>query len=505
MNEILKTDKRIRLGIWGLGRGSSFIKAARNLGLDIVAGCDCSESIRSQFAEICPEAKLYADENEFLAHEGMDAVLVATFFMDHADHAIRAMEAGYHVMSEVTSFFTPAQGVRLVEAVERTGKVYQLLENYPFMKENMYLQKLWQDGFFGEFQYGEFEYLHNCRSLVYSYNAPDSPPVEPGYTVHSWRSWLNFHYYNTHSLGPLMYITGLRPERITAFPEKIALPGYPESGMSKPCPSMIQMSNGAIMRNLSGSTTSNYHKDKRIWGTRAAAESIGHGLFLRIGADGEGLKIPVEPEWPELGEFADSAGHGGGDFWEIYYFARAVLFGEKTPWDIYSACDVTLAGIQAVRSQENNGEVMEIPDFRDPAVREKYRHDEFCQKPAFDPQNIFPAGHDKTVTEQFNRCMLRMEAASIALRKAFDGAKIYDLISDKSARLEVIRSIQKALDLLPDLQEKRAAAQKMLALYPECAAADALRSMMEIAEPEISDKNIDGTLKNLMKSMLEKE
>ena len=40
MKNIFGTDKRIRLGIWGLGRGSSFIKAAKELNIDIVAGCD---------------------------------------------------------------------------------------------------------------------------------------------------------------------------------------------------------------------------------------------------------------------------------------------------------------------------------------------------------------------------------------------------------------------------------------------------------------------------------
>ncbi|MBO7146897.1 MAG: Gfo/Idh/MocA family oxidoreductase, partial [Lentisphaeria bacterium] len=224
MEPLFKTEKRLRLGIWGLGRGSSFIKAANNLNIQIVAGCDTNQIMRDGFRKNCPDAFITADENEFLAYNDMDAVLVATYFTSHADHAIRALEAGFHVMSEVTAFFSPADGVRLVEAVEKSGKVYNLLENYPFTKENMYLKKLWDDGFFGEFQYGEFDYLHNCRSLCYSYCfPPDFPAVEPGYTVHSWRSWLDFHYYNTHSLGPLMKITGLRPIEVMAFPVAISL------------------------------------------------------------------------------------------------------------------------------------------------------------------------------------------------------------------------------------------------------------------------------------------
>ena len=128
--------------------------------------------------------------------------------------------------------------------------------------------------------YGEFEYLHECRALCYGYNTPNRPAVEPGNTAHSWRSWLNFHYYATHSLGPLMQITDLRPVRVSALPEAVSLPGYlPESGMSKPCPSVIEMSNGGLMRNLTGAATGDYHAGKRIWGTRASAESLGHDLI----------------------------------------------------------------------------------------------------------------------------------------------------------------------------------------------------------------------------------
>ena len=49
MEPILKTDKRLRLGIWGLGRGAAFIKAANELNIDIVAGCDTNPIMREQF------------------------------------------------------------------------------------------------------------------------------------------------------------------------------------------------------------------------------------------------------------------------------------------------------------------------------------------------------------------------------------------------------------------------------------------------------------------------
>ena len=502
---IFNTDKRIRLGIWGLGRGGVFIKAAKELNIDVVAGCDFNDEIRERFQKECPGAKVTADENEFLSNKDMDAVLVATFFTSHAEHAIKALNAGYHVMSEVTSFFTPAEGVRLVEAVEKSGKIYNLLENYPFTKENMYLAKLWKDGMFGEFQYGEFEYLHECRDLSYRYCImPDFPTIEPGYTVHSWRSWLDFHYYCTHSLGPVMQITGLRPERVTAPQGTVELPGYLTGGMGRSCPSLIQMSNGGLVRNLMGATTADYHMSKRIWGTRAAAESFEGNLYLRLGATGGSMKTPIKPEWPELADLAESAGHGGGDFWELYYFARQVLTGEKAPWDVYSACDVTLAGIMAYRSGQKGGEPMTIPDFRKPEVREQYRNDNEAMQRPFDPKKIFPEGHDTTKTSHFNRLMVKIQENSVILRKAMDGASVYSQIRETAVQLEVIKMLEKALSMLPELYADYASAKELLALYPDSLAARALSGIITLAEPEVtvSQTELEQKIKETMSSLL---
>ena len=87
------------------------------------------------------------------------------------------------------------------------------------------LARKWRDGLFGDLMYAEYEYVHECRSLVYTYI--DRLPVQPGYTLHNWRSWLNFHYYNTHSLGPVMHITGTRPTRVVALPGAQTLASYP--------------------------------------------------------------------------------------------------------------------------------------------------------------------------------------------------------------------------------------------------------------------------------------
>lgn len=499
MSAIFQTDKKIRLGVWGLGRGSSLIRTADKLNIEIVAGCDVNPYMQNKFRNMCPDAFITDNEDEFLNYP-MDAVLIATFFQDHAKHAIRALNAGLHVMSEVTSFITPAEGVQLVEAVEKSGKVYQLLENYPFTKENMFLSDLWSKGFFGEFMYGEFEYLHECRALCYGYNTPNRPAVEPGNTAHSWRSWLNFHYYATHSLGPLMQITDLRPVRVSALPEAVALPGYlPESGMSKPCPSIVEMSNGGLMRNLTGAATGDYHAGKRIWGTRASAESLGHDLIIKTGAAGKSMDLRVQPEWPALAEIANTAGHGGGDFWELYYFARQIFTGEEAPWDIYKSSDVTLAGIMAVRSQEQGGMPVEIPDFRKKEVRDRYRNDNTMQE-HFDPAKIFPAdaGDDSL---RFNSLMLELIQDGTLWRKVWDGALLWKNIKNDTGKVSVLKAVEELQERLENIPGHVAEAQALIAKYPGASAVEALKGIMSIYEADLSG-DLAAKLQQLRKELL---
>ena len=75
---IFPSNKRIRLGIWGLGRGMSFFDTCKFLNIDVVAGCDYNEHMRVNFLKHSPDAFVTSNEDEFLKQD-FDAVLLATF------------------------------------------------------------------------------------------------------------------------------------------------------------------------------------------------------------------------------------------------------------------------------------------------------------------------------------------------------------------------------------------------------------------------------------------
>ncbi len=474
-SRIFDTDRRIRLGIWGLGRGMSFFRTCEALNIDVVAGCDYVPHMRDRFARDCPGAFVTDNEDDFLAQD-FDAVLLATYCPAHAPHAIKALRAGKHVLSEVTAFFTMAEGVALVEAVEASGKVYNLAENYPFAPQFLWLKRKWDEGLFGDLMYAEFEYVHEIRSLAYTYI--DGTPVQPGWTLHNWRSWLNYHYYCTHSLGPVMYITGTRPTRVVSLPGTQRLAGYPHerSGdMGGVAPSLIHMSNGAVVRNLMGATTNDVHS-QRIWGTLGAAESGPQGLLLRLGGSGGSPKLPVKPAMSDLEKRSLATGHGGGDFWVLYFFARQILTGEKAPWDIYAAADVTIPGIQAIRSGIDGGTPYEVPDFRDRAQRDRYRDDHWRQE-ALPADSAFPPTADRELTQHFSTTMANLIGQALAWRAYADWAKVADEL-DSPAQL--LGMLERVVHQLPAMRQTYAMAMRMIDAYPHSRAARVLREMLEV-------------------------
>ncbi len=474
---VFNTEKRIKLGIWGLGRGMSFYNSCKVLNIDVVAGCDYNENLRANFLAANPGAFVTPDADEFFKQD-FDAVVLATFCPSHAADTIRCLQEGKHVLSEVTAFFSMAEGVKLVEEVEKRKLVYNLAENYPFSAANMWLANRWNEGLFGELMYAEYEYVHECRMLGYTF--PDWKPVTPGHTPHNWRSWFHFHYYCTHSLGPVMVITGTRPTRVEAFPCKQSIGGYlplPSQYVNGTmAPSLIQMSNGGIVRNLMGASTNDSHS-QRIWGTRGAFTQGHDGLKLRLGASGQSPMMNVTPKWEGLGELAARTGHGGGDFWTLYYFAREIFTGEKGPFDIYGACDVTIPGIQALRSSLEGGIPLEVPDFRSKAERARFRNDDWQQDRYDVKTGVFGGAKLNDKAANFTTTMKDMVAYAPMVRAYADWKKVQESITSPHEFLPVAKRLLDAYDpLVVAYKDARA----IVKAYPKTDGAKVLSEMLEV-------------------------
>src|SRR5699024_9701635 len=234
----------VRVGIVGLGRGLSFIKQSQpSVGMELVALCDTWEE-RLEEVGRKHSVTTYTDFDAFLEHD-MDAVILANYFHQHAPFAIKALKAGKHVMSETAACLTPAEGVELVREVERSGLVYMLADQYPFMGFNQEMRARYLAGDIGRFQYGEGEYIHPMSAQFIN-------SISVG--MDHWRNWLPATYYCSHALAPLMYITDTMPVAVNGF----VVPHDPEDEnkartvrrMDTAGLIFLEMDNGALVKLL---------------------------------------------------------------------------------------------------------------------------------------------------------------------------------------------------------------------------------------------------------------
>ena len=375
------TTKPIRVGVVGVGRGRSFIGAATATGMKLVALCDTWDERLAKEANALGVAT-YLDYDEFLAHD-MDAVVLANYFHQHTPFAIKALQADKHVMSETAACHTLGEGVALARAVEKSGKIYMLAENYPYMAFNQEMKRLYQQGLIGEFKCGEGEYVH-----------PDPPEVKLGRSCgrNHWRNWIPATYYCTHSIAPVMYITDTRPVKVNGFvvpydysdPSKTLHMDRADTAAMIVC----RMDNEAVLKSLHGALRGhgNY---VRIHGNKGLMENARHGDKQRLRVwrepweknQGEPVETVYTPDFPNHHAEATRAGHGGGDFFTSYYFAEAIRSGEPPYLDVYRGIDMSIAGIQAWRSALNDSAPIAVPDFRDEAVRQQYENDDWSPDP----------------------------------------------------------------------------------------------------------------------------
>ena len=106
------------LGYWGPNLARNFDELA-----DLAWLCDLSDEQRERFAARYPEARLTGDFDEMLADDALDAVIVATPVITHAELAKRALEAGKHVLVEKPPALTGAEVEDLLATAEEQGRV----------------------------------------------------------------------------------------------------------------------------------------------------------------------------------------------------------------------------------------------------------------------------------------------------------------------------------------------------------------------------------------------
>jgi predicted dehydrogenase len=361
-------DRGVRVGVLGLRRGAALARLASQAGMQVVAVCDRDDRRREVATAL--GAAAYRDVEAFLGH-GMDAVILVNDFDQHAPVAIAALDRGLSVLSETAACRTVAEGVALVEAAERSAGVYMFAENYPYMPFAREMRRRYAAGDIGEVRYAEAEYLDEPADLM---SMTDD-------RAH-WRARTPATYYCTHSLAPVAAITGTRPVQVSGFVVPTA--AGPEAlerarrGRGWAALLMVRLDNGTVFKSLHGFLEAGQQAWVRLHGDRGLMENLRQGdtRTLRVVWDvedgddwrrAEEVYLPWPPELP--GTDADPLGDGVAETLMLRDFAEAVRHRTAPDQDVYFGVELSITGIQAMRSSLAGSPPVEVPDLRRPEVR----------------------------------------------------------------------------------------------------------------------------------------
>lgn len=379
---------KLKVGVFGVGRGIDIAQNFKLLNCEIVAMCDERKDRMDEAIKKMNDSTIaiYNNFDEFIHHD-MDAVILANFFHEHSKYAIKCMEKGIHIFCECISNGTMAEGVELIRAAEKSSSIYFLAENYPQMIFNREIKRICDNKTLGKILYAEGEYNHPGN--------PDDSSFRKTYNYFEkhWRNFLPRTYYITHSLGPVMHATGATPVKVTAFatfaPISKDAPSASQIG-DRVANIMTQNDDGSVFRITGCAGFGAHHNSYRVCGTEGQIENLRgtNKVMLRyndwsIPEGCEEINM-YEPQWNDKDEeLIIKSGHGGADFITARMFLECISSGKQPehPFDVYSAVNMSSVAILAHRSMLEGGKPYDIPDFRNEECRKQYEND--CLTPFY--------------------------------------------------------------------------------------------------------------------------
>lgn len=387
--------KNIKIGMIGLGaRGVVLLPSIALIpGVEITAICDVLPERVARYLGLFEKrgwARPFATENykELLAQE-LDAVIVATTWITHAQIAADAMRAGKHVGLEVGGALCERDCWQLVEASRETGKFCMMLENCCYGDSELTVFNMVQQGLFGEIVHATGGYEHDLREQI----------VTGGERKHG--RMVNFLHrngelYPTHQLGPIAKLMGInRGNRILSVTSaaskarglhdwarrnrpgtELAAADWKEGDVVT---TILRCANGETIVLTHGcSLPRPYSRDGRIQGTHGIWMEDKDAVYIEPDAPQQASNPDGEHEWTPMAEFKQTyrhplwkeyealgipkEGHNDMDYLVLCAFIESVREG-MPPIDVYDTATWMAVTYLSEQSIALGGMPVPMPDF----------------------------------------------------------------------------------------------------------------------------------------------
>jgi len=383
--------RTIKLSIIGLGsRGTWWLKQLLDMkDVEVTAVCDKHEDRMENGRALCAEKyghEVYGsvDWKDIIAREDSEAVIITTYWNDHAKIAVAAMKAGKYAGMEVGPAQSLQQCWELVRTYEETGIPCMMLENCSYGRDEMTVLNMVKKGLFGEILHCQGGYQHDLRAVADTMKRDHE------------RAWQYLHrnaeVYPTHEMGPILnYLNINRGNRLMSLnamaTKSRGLKKYilDKCGTEHPLAdadfrlgdivtTTIRCANGeTIVLTHDTSSPRPYSRGGRVQGTCGIWMEDKNGLYVEGRTEGGEVWEPIEkyreefehPLWKKTGAADFTGGHGGMDWLVMRAFLSAVRSRTQTPIDVYDSVTMMAIGVLSEESIANGSAPVAFPDFTD--------------------------------------------------------------------------------------------------------------------------------------------
>jgi predicted dehydrogenase len=318
-------NNKIAVAVIGVGEGigknhlQGIHKAEGENNTVLAAACDVFDKRRGWAKEQAglKDSDLYGDHRKLLERKDIDAVLIATHDVWHAQLSIDAMEAGKHVYCEKPMTRYLDEAFRVYDTVKKTGKIFQVGSQGCSAAGWHKCGELIRAGKIGTLVWGQGYYCRNSKDGEWNYaieteSTPEhidwerwlgSVKKRGAFSAEEFHRWRKYFPYCAgllgdlvpHRLHPLMLASG-NPE----FPVRVCCIGTKNvhSDREKPAPErqvaehmqLLAEFPSGYMVTITCSTVNAKSPGFAIYG---------HKATMNIGSSGERIELMPEKEFAE--------------------------------------------------------------------------------------------------------------------------------------------------------------------------------------------------------------
>jgi predicted dehydrogenase len=156
--------KILKVGVIGTGwvAGAHIDNFKKLEGCEVVAICSRSKERAEQkiTQHGLRDAAAYDNLSAFLAHDGLDIVVIATVHAEHPAQTIAAAEAGKHIVIEKPAAMNSADLRQMLAAVKRAGVKTSVCFELRWIGQFRNIKTMLEQGLIGKVFYGDCSYFH---------------------------------------------------------------------------------------------------------------------------------------------------------------------------------------------------------------------------------------------------------------------------------------------------------------------------------------------------------